>query len=140
MLANSTYCSPLEGLKCVNVVLNNCSDRASSSHIKFICTKRSGSDLPLFTKSHFHRLSAVSTTSPYLSASSKNHRFLTCVVVKRMPLHPALMKSFYTYGPRTDLCYPSSSFSMPFQAAKLFLDPDFVIQCFGCPSFRHLKL
>lgn len=96
MLANSTYCSPLEGLKCVNVVLNNCSDRASSSHIKFICTKQSGSDLPLFTKSHFHRLSAVSTTSPYLSASSKNHRFLTCVVVKRMPLHPALMKSSFT--------------------------------------------
>lgn len=140
MLANSTYRSPLERFKGVNGVLNNCSDRASSSHISLSAQSRAAltclcSLNRIFTgclqcprPCHICQL-PVKTTGP-------SHVLLWNVC----PSSCAYEVKFYTCRPSTELCYPSSWSGVPFQAAKLFLDPDFVIQCFGCPSFRHLKL
>lgn len=131
MQANSTHFSPLESLKCVSIVLNNSSDKASSSST--IWPAQSGGPLSclccspgcVFTGCFIYQM-PIKTTSP-------SHVLLLNIYLLLLCLWSCFRSSDSYY-------YSSSCFSLPCQSPKLFLDADSVIQHFGCPSVCHLGL
>lgn len=96
MQANSTCCFSL-GLKCVNIIRNNGSDRASSSSIIWPAQSKGALTCLCCSLNCVFTGWVCSVGNPatlllHLSVSNKNHKSLTRAAVKRLPSQSVLMK------------------------------------------------